>query len=190
MSGVPVPREGVFQCIVKPADEDGSAGIDSHSIYVYPDEVDRSRDRIPGPIVVEEFLPGREFAVSLWGRINPDYVSIGEVCLQEGLRLLTYAAKWDMESDDFANVRLDYDAEIAPALRHALTDAARSAWRAVAARGYLRVDLRLDEAGFPRVLDVNPNPEVTPGRGGMYRAVTEAGWTWERFVRQQVEWAC
>jgi D-alanine-D-alanine ligase-like ATP-grasp enzyme len=52
----------------------------------------------------------------------------------------------------------------------------------------MRVDLRLDEAGAPRVLDVNPNPELGPGVG-ICRAVQEAGWTWEQFVRQQVEWA-
>ena len=65
---------------------------------------------------------------------------------------------------------------------------ALGAWRAVEARGYLRVDLRLDAGGQPRVLDVNPNPELAPGVG-IHRAVTEAGWTWERFVRQQVLWA-
>src|SRR6185295_8949284 len=31
-AGVPVPRRGRFPCIVKPADQDGSAGIDHDSI--------------------------------------------------------------------------------------------------------------------------------------------------------------
>ena len=38
------------------------------------------------------------------------------------------------------------------------------------------------------MLDVNPNPELAP-EVGIHRAVTEAGWTWERFVRQQIAWA-
>jgi hypothetical protein len=38
------------------------------------------------------------------------------------------------------------------------------------------------------VLDVNPNPEIAP-EVGIYRAVVEAGWTWERFVRAQLTWA-
>ena len=54
--------------------------------------------------------------------------------------------------------------------------------------GYLRVDVRLDHAGTPRVIDVNANPELSP-EVGMHRAVTEAGWAWKRFVRHQVEWA-
>jgi D-alanine-D-alanine ligase len=47
---------------------------------------------------------------------------------------------------------------------------------------------RLDGTGNPYVLDVNPNPELGPGVG-ICRAVQEAGWTWERFIRQQLEWA-
>jgi hypothetical protein len=72
--------------------------------------------------------------------------------------------------------------------RDAVVAAARGAWCAVEARGYLRVDIRLDEAEAPYVLDVNPNPELGAGVG-ICRAVQEAGWTWERFVRQQVDWA-
>ena len=65
---------------------------------------------------------------------------------------------------------------------------ARRVWSAVGARGYLRVDARLDAAGVARVLDVNPNPAL--GRSGGIRAAAAAsGWTWERFVRAQVAWA-
>jgi D-alanine-D-alanine ligase len=187
-AGVPVPRPGVFPCIVKPADEDGSAGLDADSICAGPDALARARTRLPGPVVVEEFLPGREFAVALWGHTEPAHVSIGETRFQGGLRLNTYAAKWDTESADFANSPLSYDVALEPALREAVVAAGGGAWRAVEARGYLRVDVRLDAAGVPRVLDVNPNPELGP-EVGIRRAVEEAGWTWPRFVRQQIEWA-
>jgi D-alanine-D-alanine ligase len=187
-AGVPVPRAGIFPCIVKPADEDGSVGIDSDSVCLDDHALARARERLAGPIVVEEFLPGKEFVVSLWGQTEPDYVSIGEVFFHNGLRLFTYAAKWDLDSPDFKNALLFYHTEIDAVLRDALIAAARGAWRAVGARGYIRVDVRLDHVGVPRVLDVNPNPEVTP-ETGIHRAVTEAGWNWQRFVRQQIEWA-
>jgi len=187
-AGVPVPRSGVFPSIVKPADEDGSAGIFADSVCDGPEAVARARARLAGPAMIQEFLPGREFAVALWGADGPEYLSIGETRFLNGLRLITYAAKWDLDSRDFADSPLDYNMPLDPALRDALVAAARGAWRAVEARGYIRVDIRLDEAGAPYVLDVNPNPELGPGVG-ICRAVQEAGWTWERFVRQQVEWA-
>jgi D-alanine-D-alanine ligase len=187
-AGVPVPRAGAFPCIVKPADEDGSAGLDHDAVCADADAVERLRARSAGPVVVEEFLPGKEFVISLWGRTGPEHLSIGEVSFENGLRLFTYAAKWHLDSGDYLNSRLHYHTEIHPPLRAALTAAARRTWRAVGARGYLRLDARLDEDGVPRVLDVNPNPDVTPELA-MHRAVTEAGWTWERFVRRQVDWA-
>ena len=183
--GVSVARTGVFPCIVKPADEDGSAGISEDSICEDECAVERARARWPGPVVVEEFLPGREFAVSLWGRREPECVSIGETLFQNGLRLITYRAKWDVESDEFANTPLEYHGAVPPEV----ADAARGAWEAVGARGYLRVDIRLDRDGRACVLDVNPNPEIGPGVG-ICRAAQEAGWTWAQFVRRQVEWAC
>jgi D-alanine-D-alanine ligase len=187
-AGVPVPRSNVFPCIVKPADEDGSAGIHADSICEDERSLERARSRLNGPALVEEYLPGKEFAISLWGRTDPDYASIGETRFKNGLRLNTYAAKWDIVSDDFANSPLFYDGELEPKLRDALIAAANGAWRAVEARGYIRVDVRLDSLDIPRVLDVNPNPEMSPGVG-IHRAVTEAGWTWERFVKQQIDWA-
>ena len=187
-AGVPAPRANVFPCIVKPAGEDGSFGLSGDSVCANEHSLAQARSRLSEPILVEEFLPGREFAVSLWGQEEPDYFSIGETRFENGLRLNTYSAKWDIESDDFANSPMFYDLEPDTELSNEVVAAARGAWRAVEARGYLRVDVRLDADGNPRVLDVNPNPELSTGVG-IHRAVAEAGWSWERFVRQQIEWA-
>jgi len=187
-AGVPVPRSGVFPCIIKPADEDGSSFIESDCVCEDGAALEQVRRRFAGPVVVQEFLPGREFAVGVWGGEDPDHINIGETVFQNGLRIITYSAKWDIESADYANTPLHYNSEITPPLRAAISEAARGAWRAVGARGYIRVDLRLDAGETPRVFDVNPNPEISPGVG-IYRASIEAGWTWEQFVHAQLEWA-
>jgi D-alanine-D-alanine ligase len=187
-AGVPVPRSGVFPCIVKPSEEHSSAGLDHDSVCENADAVAAAVARWNGPVVVQEFLPGREFAIALWGRKSPEHFSIGETCFRNGLRLNTYSAKWDVESADFADSPLSYHTEIEASLNDRILAAAKAAWHAVGACGYLRVDLRLDAEGVPRVIDVNANPELSP-EVGMHRAVTESGWTWERFVRQQIEWA-
>ena len=192
-AGVPVPQAidrnyPVFPCIVKPADEDGSAYLDHDSVCETPEALTKTLARMPGPVVVQEFLPGREFAVSVWGESHPDHVSIGETFFENNLRLITYAAKWHVESADFIDSPLFYDSDIAPSLRQAIIAAARGAWHAVGARHLLRVDVRLDAAGNPCVLDVNPNPEMGQGVG-ISRAVTEAGWQWRDFIHKLVEWA-
>ncbi len=192
-AGVAVPdaidsARPVFPCLVKPADEDGSAGLYRDSVCEDEADLARALARARGPVLVQRFFPGREFAVSLWGRARPDHHSIGETLFARGLRLNTYAAKWDTESDDFADSPMAYDSPVSPELREAIVGEARAAWHAVGARHTLRIDVRLDAAGAPHVLDVNPNPEISPG-AGICRAVEEAGWSWEDFVSRLVEWA-
>jgi D-alanine-D-alanine ligase len=186
--GIPVPRKNTFPCIVKPAAEDGSVGIHDHSVCENADALTRARSLVDGPVVVQEFLEGREFAVSLWGHPEPHWESIGEIRFSGGLRLTTYSAKWDPGSADFARSPMVYDKDLDPALRIEIATSARKVWRSVGARGYVRVDMRLNAAGVPCVLDVNPNPDLSPG-AGINRAVIEAGWSWEQFIRKQIEWA-
>jgi D-alanine-D-alanine ligase len=186
-AGIAVPRTGGFPCIVKPADEDGSFGVWTGSICENAEEVERAHKHLQGHTLVEEFLPGREFVVALWGEREPEHVSVGETLFQSGMRLRTYFAKWH-EGFERRNTPLVYDSPIAPALRAAIVEAARGAWHVVGAHGYLTVDVRLDAADRPHVLDVNPNPEIAPGFG-MHRAVREVGWQWPAFVLKQIEWA-
>jgi D-alanine-D-alanine ligase len=186
--GVAVPRAGVLPAIVKPADQDGSAGITIESVCEDAGAVERARARWPGPVVVEEFVEGREFAVALWGRTAPDDVSVGETVFRNALRLNTYGAKWEVDSAEFADSPMDYTTTVDCSLRESVVAAARGAWHAAGARGYLRVDVRCNAQGIPVVLDVNANPAIAPGVG-ICRAVEEAGWSWTCFARRLVEWA-
>ena len=187
-AGVPVPRRNGFPCIVKPAGEDASVGIHAHSVCDDQQALTCARGLIDGPVVVEEFLDGREFAVSLWGPTTPEFHSIGELKFKHGLRLVTYAAKWDPQSAEYGNSPIVYNGDIEPALRDAILHSARAAWIAVGARSYIRVDVRLNAGGVPCVLDVNPNPDLSPG-AGIRLGVTSAGWEWGQFVRKVIEWA-
>jgi D-alanine-D-alanine ligase len=189
-AGIRTPHSGggEFPCIVKPADEDGSYGIWAGSICESKEEVDRARAHLPGRMLVEEFLPGREFVVSLWGGREPEEHAIGETLFEGGLRLRTYAGKWRSGSHEFRSTPIAYDSTIAPDLRASLRALAARAWHVVGARGYLNVDIRLDRHDLPHVIDVNPNPELTPGFG-IHRAAAEAGWDWSRFVERQLQWA-
>jgi D-alanine-D-alanine ligase len=187
-AGAPVPRAGVYPAIVKPADEDGSAGIHAWSVCANEEEQARAVARLRGPALIEEFLPGREFAVSLWGKAEPCHASVGETLFLGGVRLNTYEGKWDTECYEYRNTPLVYDGAIDAPLRAAIVETARRAWRATGLRGYARIDIRLDAGGAPCVLDVNPNPALNPGVG-VHRAAQEIGWSWADFVRRQIEWA-
>lgn len=187
-AGIPVPAAGSFPCVVKPAEEDGSAWIGRDSVCRDEEQLRLAVGRMPGRALVEEFIPGREFAVSAWGRDGAEHLAIGETVFANGLELVTYEAKWIPESSDYRDSPVSYSTAIDAGLRRELVETARRVWSAVGGRGYMRVDARLDHSGVARVLDVNPNPALARS-GGIRAAAGAAGWAWERFVRAQVDWA-
>jgi len=187
--GIASPGRGSFPCLVKPAEEDGSAWIRRDSVCRGKEELKLALARVPTRALVEEFIPGREFAVSVWGGGQPEYFSVGETVFTNGLELITYDAKWMPGSADYIESPVSYATEVSAELRGTLEETAGSVWRAVGAHGYLRVDVRLNDAGVPYVLDVNPNPALG-GSGGIRAAAEAVGWSWERFVTAQINWAC
>ena len=90
---------------------------------------------------------------------------------------------------DYANSPLSYAIDLDPPSGPRSSRRRRARGGPSAPRGYARIDVRLDAAGHPKVLDVNPNPEIGP-EVGIHRAVLEAGWTWPALhPRAQLAWA-
>ena len=62
-----------------------------------------------------------------------------------------------------------------------LSAIARRCWRVLEMSGYARVDFRVDTSGKPLVLEVNPNPCVSPD-AGLVAAASRAGWSYSDLV--------
>jgi len=192
-AGIPVPMElslaePSFPCIVRSDARRASAGLARDSVCEDAAAMARAVARLDAPALIQEFVPGREFSVALWGRGDPEGSAIGEVIFQQGLRLMTHDAKWNPESEDFAHAPAYYDSDIAPELRESVLAVARGAWAAVGARHAAIADVRLDRDGRPRILDLDPSPEFAPGTG-ISLAVEETGGQWYELVRKLVDWA-
>ena len=186
--GVAVPRAVSFQPSSNRPMRTGRPVSHADSVCVDANAVERARARWPGPVMIEEFVPGREFAVSLWGGNTPEYVSIGETLFRNGLRLNTYAAKWDAGE---RRVR-----RFAAGLHHRGGTLVARTGRGGGARGLARRRGSRLPANRHSLQRARPSRgagrQSESGRGpgvGICRAVEEAGWTWESFVRRQVEWA-
>ncbi len=157
--------------IVKPAREDASHGIHLESV-VWDEAAARRRARAVieqyrQPALVEEFAEGRELSVCLLGPAHaPTPLPIFEIDYS-GFpagrpKLVTYAAKWHPESDEYRGTPLIPARDLEPALARRLVETACAAYRALALRGYGRVDLRLTGEGGMIVVEVNPNPDLAP----------------------------
>lgn len=173
--------------IVKPRHEDGSHGLSAESVCGTTAKAVRRASQTAAQwrqdCLVEEFLPGREFNVGIV--LDEAVLPLSEIeyRLPAGLpNLVTYEAKWREDSEYCRGTPVQCPAEnVDPSLRTRLLNLALAAWRALGCRDYARVDLRLNAAGDPHILEVNPNPDLSPD-AGMARAAEKGGLTYDGLV--------
>jgi D-alanine-D-alanine ligase len=170
--------------ILKPAWEDASVGLEGGAVVATPDGAlargaALSR-RFPGqPILVEHFLPGREFNVSLLeGGQGVETLPVAEIAFLDfpagTPALVGYEAKWATGSFEETHTVRRFPAGEDAALVARVASLATAAWTASGLSGYGRVDLRLDEEGNPVILEVNSNPCLSADAGFM-AAARQAG---------------
>jgi D-alanine-D-alanine ligase len=186
---VPIPRGLQFPMIVKPAREDASLGINSNSVCHTPEDLERQIQYIHGiykqEALVEEYLDGREFNVSVMGDKNPEVLAVQEIDfagLPEGEpRIVSYRAKWDEESSFYKGTVPVCPAKITKRLETKIRDIATRSYRCVGCRDYARVDMRTDGRGRVCVLEVNPNCDISPN-AGFARAARVAGYSYSEMI--------
>jgi D-alanine-D-alanine ligase len=178
-----------YPAIVKPVAEDASLGVDAGSVVRDRAELDAARERGHQSwerLLVQRFVDGREINVAVVGERVLPHAEIGW-SLPDGLpRVLTYGAKWETGSV--------YDLGTVPRLlgpdegrlSARLSRLARRVWAAVEGVGYGRVDVRMDARGRVYVIDVNPNPDLSPG-AGLARQATAAGWSYQELIARIVD---
>jgi D-alanine-D-alanine ligase len=127
---------------------------------------------------VQHFLPGREFNVGIIGGSRLRVLPLAEVNYSalplDIPPIMSYAAKWLENSVEYQKTSILCPADVEPELAQRIGAVALDAFRAVGGWGYGRVDVRLDEAGEPRVLDINCNCCLDEGMG-LARAAERGG---------------
>jgi D-alanine-D-alanine ligase len=172
-----------YPWFVKLAHEDASLGIteanvvaDAAALRTRSRELMRDHDQA---VIAERYVEGREINVTLMGygedvEVLPLHEIDFAAMPANRPRIVSYAAKWDEHHVDYAGTKPVPLRDIAPALVAEIERVSKAAWRAVDLRDYGRVDLRVDDAGVPWVIDVNPNPDISPD-AGCTRAAAAAG---------------
>ena len=169
-----------WPAIVKPAYQDASIGIDQTSVVTSQKELDARVRQVLGafgpPVLVERYVPGREFHVNIVeepgaGPLTPPTVlPLAEIAFKNDKpgkwAVYTFTAKWDENSTEYANAPLIAPVEIPAEDFARIAAVAQRSFRALGCRDYARIDARMDAAGKFYVLEVNPNPYLnSPGAG-------------------------
>lgn len=170
-----------FPALVKPAAEHCSFGITRESVVDTPQQlkerVQYVLDTWREPALVEDFIDGVEYNVSIWGNADAQVLPIGAIDYSAFTdyhdRLVTFDAKWNPESDAYRLTGVQCPAPLDLPLQRRIERVALKTYRALKMRDYGRIDIRVRN-GVPYVLDVNANPDITM-EGGFARSARAAG---------------
>jgi len=173
--------EGRF--IVKSVWEHASIGLDAASVVAAEAVAARLAERqgrFGGRWFAERFVEGREFNIALLeGPDGPEVLPPAEIDFvdfpADRPRIVDYAAKWLPDSFAYHHTprRFAFPAADA-ALLAELRRLSLACWDAFALKGFARVDFRVDATGRPCILEINPNPCLSPD-AGFAAAAAEAG---------------
>src|SRR5688572_11403175 len=155
-----------FPVIVKPKREDGSIGIEFNavvgSIKELMERIDALHADLDSPVLIEEYIEGRELYVGVLGNDPPQALPLIELNLSdlpEGTpRIAGTEVKWERGTSAYKKTKLRVPDDIPEEIVAEIQDTAIKACRTLEVRDYARVDLRLKPDGTWYTLEVNPNP--------------------------------
>jgi D-alanine-D-alanine ligase len=149
---------------VKPVAEGSSKGVTARSLVktraALVEMCAELLQRYRQPVLVEEFLSGREFTVGILGAgATARAIATLEVMLRDGADAAGYSYR---NKTEWQNL-VDYRLLAAGSLREEVEGVALATWRCLGCRDAGRVDVRLDGAGRAQMLEVNPLAGLSPG---------------------------
>jgi D-alanine-D-alanine ligase len=182
-----------FPLVVKPLAEGSSKGIRSNSLVKDEQSLREQLSWVINtykqPAIVEEFIPGREFTVGLIGNDDPVVLPIVEILLEKlpsgASPIYSYEAKWIWDVPEKPLDIFRCPADISDELAKEIRKTAVRTFKVLNCRDLCRMDMRLDEAGKPRILEVNPLPGLIPdpdAHSCLPEAARAAGFTYEQLI--------
>ena len=185
-----------FPVIVKPAREDGSIGIEFsavvNSIRELMERMDWLHANFDSPVLIEEYIEGREMYVGVLGNDKPEALPIIELDLSklpEGTpRIAAAEVKWGKGTRAYRDTKSAVAENLSDETVQMLHQTAIAAYQALELRDYGRVDMRLQADGHVHVIEVNPNPWLS-SRAEFAMAARKAGRTYNQLVEEIVELA-
>ncbi len=204
-NGIATPRFQVFESgeerlkglsfplLVKPLLEGSSKGLfnenlvnDKRPLKKIIKKVIRNYNQAA---IVEEFLDGREFTVSVIGYKKPIVLPIVEIRfehLPENIHPIdSYEAKWIYDNPKARIDPLVCPAGIDKELENKIKETVLKTFKVLDCKDWARIDVRLDKKGIPNILEVNALPGFMKDpkeNSRLPRAAYSAGWSYEKLI--------
>lgn len=197
-----IPSTIKLPAIIKPLYEGSSKGIKDNSVVRTPRELFERVHEVTSlykePVIVERFIGGREFTVGVLGN-PPDIeilpiVEIDHSQLPPGATpIYSYEAKWIWDRPENPLKIFHCPADIPVDLKLRIEHLVARTCSVLRIKDWCRIDVRLDEAGTPNILEVNPLPGVLPNpedNSCLPKAARTAGYSYSGLIHRVVDEAC
>src|SRR5215813_7255377 len=183
-----------FPVIVKPAREDGSIGIEFsavvNSIRELMERMDWLHANFDSPVLIEEYIEGREMYVGIIGNDKPEALPVVELDLSklpDGTpRIAAAEVKWGKGTKAYRDTKSAIATDLSDDTTLALQQTAVAAYQALELRDYGRVDMRLQADGRIHVIEVNPNPWLS-SKAEFAMAARKSGRTYSQLIEEILE---
>jgi D-alanine-D-alanine ligase len=100
-------------------------------------------------------------------------------------KICTYNAKWMSGSQDDRWTGAQCPASLDDETARRVQSIATSAFRVMGCRDYARIDFRLSKDNQPYILEVNPNPDISP-EAGLARSARASGRTYMQLIGEVI----
>ena len=185
-----------FPVIVKPAREDGSIGIEFNavvaSIRELMERIDWLHANFDSPVLIEEYVEGREMYVGILGNVNPVALPVVELDLSklpEGRpRIAGAEVKWGKGTPAYRDTKSIVPDDLSEETTALLQSTALAVYQALELRDYARIDMRLRADGRVAVIEANPNPWLA-SKAEFAMAARKAGRTYAQLIQEIVDLA-
>lgn len=185
-----------FPVIVKPAREDGSIGIEFSSVVTsireLMERIDWLHANFDSPVLIEEFVEGREMYVGVIGNEHPEALPIVELDLSklpEGTpRIAGAEVKWGKGTPAYRDTKSAVAEGLAEETAALLQQTAIAVFQALELRDYARIDMRLRPDGRVAVIEANPNPWLA-SKAEFAMAARKSGRNYTQLIQEIVDLA-
>jgi D-alanine-D-alanine ligase len=185
-----------FPVIVKPAREDGSIGIEFNavvsSIRELMERIDWLHANFDSPVLIEEYVEGREMYVGIIGNDNPVALPVVELDLSklpEGTpRIAGAEVKWGKGTRAYRDTKSAIADDVSEEAISLMQTTAIAVYQALELRDYARIDMRLRPDGRVAVIEANPNPWLA-SKAEFSLAARKSGRNYTQLIEEIVDLA-
>lgn len=131
------------------------------------------------PVLVEEYLPGREFTVGILGTGDQARVlGVMEVNFRPQAQTVIYSYEMKEKCEDY----ITYTRLAEGPVKTAVAELALQSYRVLECRDAGRVDIRMDAADRPAFIEVNPLAGLHPQHSDLPILATQEGWSYSKLI--------